>query len=91
MLDLPMSKSLEKVGEVTHYFTRIGVGVIKITSKIKVGDRIAIKGMTSNFEMTVNSMQIEGKDIEAASPGDDIGMKVDDRVRKGDIVYKITM
>lgn len=84
-----MSKSLEKVGEITHYFTRIGVAVIDLTGSIKVGDRIAIKGMTTNFEMTVTSMQIEGKNIEEAGAGDDIGMKVDDRVRQGDIVYKL--
>ena len=85
-----MSKSLEKVGEITHYFTRIGVAVIDLTGSIKVGDRIAIKGMTTNFEMTVASMQIEGKNIEEAGAGDDIGMKVDDRVRQGDIVYKLS-
>ncbi|MGD2200094.1 MAG: translation elongation factor-like protein [Candidatus Bathyarchaeota archaeon] len=84
-----MSKSLEKVGEITHYFTRIGVGVVDVNGAIKIGDRIAIKGMTTNFEMTVKSMQIEGEDIEEAKAGDDIGMKVDDRVREGDIVYKL--
>ena len=84
-----MSKSLEKVGEITHYFTRIGVAVIDLTGSIKMGDRIAIKGMTTNFEMTVASMQIEGKNLEEAGAGDDIGMKVDDRVRQGDIVYKL--
>jgi len=76
-----MPKSLEKVGEVTHYFTKIGVAVVDVTAPIKVGDRIAVKGMTTNFEQTVDSMQIEG--------GDDIGMKVADRVRKGDIVYRL--
>jgi putative protease len=85
-----MSKSLEKVGEITHYFTRIGVAVLDLTGSIKVGDRIAIKGMTTNFEMTVASMQIEGKNIQEAGAGDDIGMKVDDRVRQGDIVYKLS-
>lgn len=89
VLDLAMSKSLEKVGEITHYFTRIGVGVVDVNGAIKIGDRIAIKGMTTNFEMTVKSMQIEGEDIEEAKAGDDIGMKVDDRVREGDIVYKL--
>ncbi len=84
-----MSKSLEKVGEVSHYFTRIGVAVVDLSGPLKVGDRIAIKGMTTNYEMTVASMQIEGTDIEEAGVGDDIGMKVDDRVRQGDIVYRL--
>jgi putative protease len=84
-----MSKSLEKVGEITHYFTRIGVAVVDLSGPLKVGDRIAIKGMTTNYEMQVASMQIEGTDIEGAGDGDDIGMKVDDRVRQGDIVYRL--
>ncbi len=84
-----MAKSLEKVGEVSHYFTKIGVAVIELTGKIKVGDSISVKGMTTNFEQKVESMQVEGENIEDANPGDDIGMKVADRVRKGDIVYRL--
>jgi putative protease len=84
-----MSKSLEKVGEITHYFTKISVAVVDVSAPMKIGDRIAIKGMTTNFEQAVKSMQIEGKNIEEADAGDDIGMKVDDRVRKGDIVYRL--
>ena len=84
-----MSKSLEKVGEVTHYFTQIGVAVVDLSGPLKVGDRIAIKGMTTNFEMTLASMQVEGTNIEEAGAGDDVGMKVDDRVRQGDIVYRL--
>lgn len=84
-----MAKSLEKVGEVSHYFTKIGVAVIELTGKIKIGDSISVKGMTTNFEQKVESMQVEGENIEEANPGDDIGMKVADRVRKGDIVYRL--
>ena len=84
-----MVKTLEKVGEVTHYFTKISVAVIEVSSPLKVGDQIAIKGLTTNFEQTLDSMQVEGENIEEANPGDDIGMKVADRVRKGDIVYRL--
>ncbi len=80
---------MEKVGEVSHYFTKIGVAVVELTGKIKIGDSISVKGMTTNFEQKVESMQVEGEDIEEANPGDDIGMKVADRVRKGDIVYRL--
>jgi len=76
-------------GEVSHYFTKIGVAVVELTGKIKVGDSISVKGMTTNFEQKVESMQVEGENIEEANPGDDIGMKVADRVRKGDIVYRL--
>lgn len=82
--------SLEKVGEISHYFTRIGVAVVDVSGPLKVGDRIAIKGMTTNYEMTLESMQVEGNNIDEANEGDDVGMKVDDRVRKGDIVYKLS-
>lgn len=84
-----MVKSLEKVGEIIHYFTKISVAVVDVSVPLKVGDQIAIKGMTTNFEQKVGSMQIEGEDIEEAKDGDDIGMKVADRVRKGDIVYRL--
>ncbi len=84
-----MSKSLEKVGEITHYFTKIGVAVVNVTGNMKVGDAIAIKGMTTNFEQTVGSMQVEGENIDEAKSGDDIGMKVADRVRQGDVVYRL--
>lgn len=84
-----MSKSLEKVGEVSHFFTRISVAVVEVTAPMRLGDPIAIKGMTTNFEQTVGSMQIEGEDIEEAKAGDSIGLKVVDRVRKGDIVYRL--
>jgi len=84
-----MSKSLEKVGEITHYFTRIGVAVVMLSGALKVGDRIAIKGMTTNYEMMVASIQVKGAEIEEAGTGNNIGMKVDDRVRQGDLVYKL--
>lgn len=80
---------MEKVGEVTHYYTRIGVAVIRVTAPMRVGDRIAIKGHTTNFEQAVESMQIEHEDVEEARPGELVGLKVVDRVRKGDIVYKV--
>ncbi|MGB9703560.1 MAG: EF-Tu/IF-2/RF-3 family GTPase [Candidatus Micrarchaeia archaeon] len=81
----------EEIGEVTHYFTKIGVAVVRIKrGELRKGDRIAIKGKTTNFQQVVNSMQIHNKDIEVAKAGDEIGLKVEDRVREKDIVYKIT-
>lgn len=78
------------VGKITHYFTNIGVGVIDLEGELKVGDRISIEGATTNFQQDVKSMQIHNKDVEAAKKGDSIGIKVDDRVREGDQVFKIT-
>ena len=78
------------IGKITHYFTNIGVGVIEITKgDLKVGDKIHIKGATSDFEQTVDSMQIEHENIEKAKKGDAIGLRVDQQVREGDQVSKI--
>ena len=76
------------VGKITHYFTNIGVGVIEITSgKIKVGDKIHIKGATTDFEQTVDSMQIEHENVKVAKKGEAAGLKVEQQVREGDEVY----
>lgn len=89
LLPLTMSKTLEKVGEVSHYFTKISVAVVELTAPLRTGDRISIKGMTTDFEQAVESMEIEHEPVEKAEGGDSIGLKVADRVREGDIVYKL--
>ena len=77
------------VGKITHYFTNIGVGVIEITQgKLEIGDKIHVKGTTSDFEQTVDSMQVEHENVEVAKKGDAIGLKVEQQVREGDEVYK---
>jgi len=81
---------MEEIGVVEHFFSKIGVAAIKIKNgSLKVGDRIKIKGQTTDFEQTVESMEINRQKISEAKPGDDIGIKVIDRVREGDIVYKL--
>ncbi|HEC75924.1 MAG TPA: translation elongation factor-like protein [Thermoplasmatales archaeon] len=80
----------QEIGVIEHYFSKIGVAAIKITDgNLKIGDRIHIKGATTDFEQTVESMEINRQKIETAKPGDEIGIKVIDRVREGDKVYKI--
>ena len=77
------------IGKVAHYFTKIGVGVIELSDELKVGDRISIEGMTTNLQQTVDSMQIEHENVQSASPGQSVGLKVGQRVREGDLVYKL--
>jgi putative protease len=77
------------VGKVTHYFTKIGVAVIELESAVAVGDKISIEGATTNLQQKIDSMQVDHKDVESAKKGDAIGMKVKDRVRGGDQVYKV--
>ncbi len=77
-----------EVGRVTHFFPKISVAVIELTAPLAVGDTIAIKGPTTDFEQTVDSMQIEHKNIQRAEAGQSIGLKVVQRVREKDKVYK---
>ena len=79
----------EEVGKVTHYFTNISVAVIELSSTLKVGDKIRIKGATSDFEQTIDSMQIEQDKIEEAKKGQSVGMKVKEHARANDVVYKV--
>lgn len=80
----------ELVGKVKDYFARIGVIGIDLVAPLKVGDTIHIKGHTTDLEQVVESMQIEHEDVEEAKAGDAIGIKVADRCRGGDSVYKVT-
>ncbi|MCP8314560.1 MAG: translation elongation factor-like protein [archaeon] len=81
---------MKELGKITHYYPKIGVAVIELKAPIKVGDKIQIKGSTTNFEQMVESMQIEHKDVQLAEAGKSIGLKVIQRVREGDIVYIAT-
>lgn len=79
---------MEEVGRVTHFYPKISVAVVEVKAPISIGDKIWIKGATTDLEQTVDSMQIEHVDVERAEPGQFIGLKVKDRVRANDIVYK---
>jgi putative protease len=80
----------EVVGKVVKYFSKPGVAAVEITGgTVRVGDKIRIKGHTTDFELTVESMQIEKDSIEEAQQGYLVGIQVNDRVREGDQVFKI--
>jgi putative protease len=80
----------EKIGIVSNYFSKISVAAIEITNgTLSVGDRLHFLGHTTEFESTVNSMQIEHKSVTEVKKGDSVGIKVPERVREGDKVYKI--
>ena len=80
---------LEQIGAISHYYSKIAVAVIDLTAKIAVGDTVRIKGMTSDFRQKVESMQIEHANVQNAGAGQSIGLKVTDKVREGDLVYKV--
>lgn len=79
----------EEIGRVRDYFARIGVSGIDLTGKLKVGDTIHIQGHTTDITQVVESMQIEHESVEQAGPGDSVGIKVPDRCRAGDHVYRV--
>jgi len=80
----------EEVGKVTDFFAHPVVAGITLSAPLNVGDKIHIKGHTTDLELDVDSMQINNANVEAAKSGDAIGIKVGERVRRGDIVYKVT-
>jgi translation initiation factor IF-2 len=81
----------EEIGKVTHYFSKAQVAAIEITAgSLRVGDTIHVKGHTSDFTQTVDSMQIEHDSVEEATPGQAVGIKVAEQARVHDVVYKVT-
>ena len=80
----------QPIGKVVHYFTKIGVAIVDLDGSLCIGDRIQILGPTTSFNQSVESMQIEHKAVKKVKAGDSIGLKVNDRCRKGDTVFKIT-
>jgi translation elongation factor EF-1alpha len=78
------------VGEVTHYYNRIGVAVIDLKGSLQVGDQVHFFGSSTDFRQVVNSMQIEHESITGAGKGQEIALKVDRRVRNHDKVYKLS-
>jgi putative protease len=80
---------LIEVGKIMHFFSKINVAVVELKETLSVGDKIRIQGPTTDFEQTVASMQIEHESVKTAKPGQSIGLKVNDRVREQDTVYKV--
>ncbi len=80
----------EVIGQVSDFFAHPLVAGIELTASLKLGDRVHIKGHTTDLEMTVTSMQVNNVAVNEAKAGDSIGVKVSERVRRSDTVYKIS-
>ncbi|MEX2054091.1 MAG: translation elongation factor-like protein [Candidatus Colwellbacteria bacterium] len=78
----------KSIGEVTHYYGNLKVAVVKFSRKVKVGEKVYFKGATTDFEQKLDSIQFDYKEIEEASKGKEVGIKVKDKVRAGDEVYE---
>ena len=79
----------KEIGTVSGYFSHVGVAAIKLSSGLKVGDKIHVKGHTSDFEMKIASMQIEKNSVKVAKKGDHIGIKIPEKVRPNDKVFLV--
>jgi len=87
--EAPLPEEGKPIGKITHYFGNIGVAVIELEDTLRVGDTIRIVGGTTDFTQAVDSMEIEHEKVQEAKAGDDIGLKVSEKVREGYKVYKI--
>lgn len=79
----------EAVGKVSDFFARPVVAGVEMTGTLKLGDKIHITGHTTDIEMVLDSMQINNANVTGAKSGDSVGIKVPDRVRRGDTIYKV--
>lgn len=79
----------KEIGEITHYFGHISVGIIKLSDSLKIGETIHIKGHVSDFTQKVESMQIEHTSVAEAKSGDAVGIKVSQKIHPKDKVFKV--
>jgi len=80
----------KRIGQVTHYFDRISVAVLELTDKIQFGDMVHFLGHATDFKQEVKSLQIEHQNVDEAKPGQDVALKVTQKVHPKDAVFKIT-
>lgn len=77
------------IGRITHFYSNIGVAVVKLTDKLAVGDKVQIVGHGADFQQNIDSIQIEHQSMPSAKEGDVIGLKVAEKVKEGAEIYKI--
>lgn len=80
---------MEAVGRVDGFFAHPVVAIIQLTAPLRVGETISIKGHTTDFQQVVDSMQVDRQPVQDAQAGQSVGVKVKDRCRKHDVVYKL--
>ncbi len=86
---MPNKKGSKAIGAVTHYYSGVGVAIVKFNKAVKLNEEIHFKGATSDFIQKVTSMQFDHKDIVSAKKGQEVGIKVGDKVREGDEVLEV--
>lgn len=80
---------MEGVGRVAGFFAHVSVAIVELSAPLKVGDTVYVKGHTTDFQQTVESLQVDHVPVQAAEAGQSVGLKVNGRCRKHDVVYKL--
>lgn len=83
-----IEEEIVEIGNVTHFFAKINVAVIDLTLPLGVGDRILVKGPATDFDQTVDSIQINRKNVPRAEGGQSVGLKMAQPVKEKDVIYK---
>ncbi len=78
----------DAIGRVTHYFSHLSVAAVTLTAPLRVGDRIHVRGHTTDLVQAVASMEVEHRGVEQAGPGDDVALAVEEHVREHDLVFR---
>lgn len=78
---------MKQVGNVSHYYDKLGVAIVNLSAPLKVGDKIKFDGRGADFEQTVDSMEVDHELVEKAKKGDVVGVKVGNKVKEGTAVY----
>lgn len=84
-----MNNKEKVIGEVTHYYSHLEVAIVKFNRKVKIGETVHFKGHTTDFTETIKSMQYDHKDVDEAELGQEVGIKVSEKVRQGDKVHEV--
>jgi putative protease len=85
-----MEPEYSKVGRIEHFYSKAGVAVVEVLAPIKKGDKVLIRGSTTDLQQDIESMEVEHKQVVDAQAGQRVGLKVAGRVRENDIIYKVT-
>lgn len=83
------TKAPKPIGEVTHFYNKIGVAIVKFNKAVSAGTKLAFKGATTDFEQVADSMQLDHAAVDPAPKGKQVGIKVKENVREGDQVYPV--
>ncbi len=86
---MPKNKEEKPIGEVTHYYSDLGVAIVKFNKTYKLGGKLRFHGATTDFEEITGSMQYDHKSITSVEKGKEVGIKIGEKVREGDKVYEV--